>query len=185
MQKKVHIEDVLLDVQEIISNNIDDIISSKLCIKLFRCYSILYLNGGQPRTCSNSQRLYYKQLCDNGIELAKKYMKAKDRKCKPNWKGNKYIPQNARFYNSDLLSDDDASYLLSKGFLTEKNFIILPSESDDSEKKCIAEFKELIKEGYTRDQIREKYKNVEKIGDKNVSLRLIDSLFKAAKNEID
>jgi hypothetical protein len=184
--------DIRDEIKTILAHTVEEVIASQLSMSLLRCYSTLYLCGGQPRTCSNSQKLYYKQLSDNGMQLAEKLLKAKNRVCKPAWKGNKYVPKNARFYNSDLITDDEAIDLLNRGFLTEKDFTVLPqvektetTELSENELACIGEFKGLILEGYTRDQIREKYKNVEKIGDKKATTRLIDKLFKIAKDETD
>lgn len=58
--------------------------------------------------------------------MAKNYEKAKERTCKPAWKGLKYLPQEAKHFNSELLTDEQAVTLLQRGHLKETDFIKLP-----------------------------------------------------------
>lgn len=76
------------------------------------------------------------------MELAKLYEEAKNRTCKPNWNGLKYISSTARHWNNELLTDKDAIYLLEGGHLTTKDFEVLPAEYGRPipEEKVIADF---------------------------------------------
>lgn len=117
---------LVADVKEVISTQFEEVAASSLCLKLFNCYSKLYLSGGQPRTCTASQLEYYQQLIKNGIQMAELFEEAKNRTCEPNWVGLKYIPGAARHYAHDLLTDAQAIELLKAGHLTEKHFLKLP-----------------------------------------------------------
>jgi hypothetical protein len=116
------------EVGEIISKSFEEVSASSLILKLLDCYSKLYLNGSAPGLCNLCHREYYTQITKNGMELAKKYEEAKARTCKPNWNGLKYINATARHWNSDLLTDKEAIYLLEKGILKTTDFDTLPSE---------------------------------------------------------
>ena len=115
------------EVKELISMDVEAIISSPTSLKLLNCYSKLYLNGDQPRGCASSQRNYYKELCLTGIAKAMDYEKIKTRTCKPAWKGLMFIHSEARHYSDEFITDEQAIVLLERGHLTEKDFVTLPS----------------------------------------------------------
>lgn len=114
------------DVKEVISATFEEVSASSLCLKLLNCYSILYLCGGQPGTCSMSQRKYYNQLKLNGLEMAEQFEEIKNRTCKPAWIGNMYVPKMARHYHPDYITDKEAINLLENGGIPESKFSILP-----------------------------------------------------------
>jgi hypothetical protein len=174
---------IIDDVKEVLNTPFEKVVSTPLSLKLLSCYSKLYLCGGQPRTCTNSQRNYYQQLLKNGIEMAKKFEQAKNRTCKPAWKGLKYIPATARHWNSEFLSDDEASMLLKKGFVKESDFEVLPDDNQYSEAElnCIIEIAGHLKDGKTTDEILEEYKGVKKVGEKNLTKKLLSELISEAE----
>lgn len=114
-------------VREVLDKSFEEVNASSLILSLLSIYSKLYLNGAQPGTCGACHRDYYNQLKNNGMELAKQYEEAKNRTCKPSWNGIKYINATARHWNSELLTDKEATNLLEKGFLKSSDFSILPA----------------------------------------------------------
>jgi hypothetical protein len=178
------------EVKEVLSVPFETVVATPLSLKLLNCYSKLYLCGGQPRTCTNSQRTYYQELIKTGITMAEKYDKAQVRTCKPAWNGLKYIPATARHWNSQLVTDEEAEMLLKKGFLTEKDFSILPSKPEPvklskEEQACVEEFTELLKAGTPETEFKELYKDVKKIGKKNLTDDLLNKLITEAKKNIE
>jgi hypothetical protein len=122
-------------VKEVIDNTFEEVSASSLILKLLDAYSKLYLNGNAPGTCGKCHRDFYIKLKQNGMELAKKYDEAKKRTCQPAWNGLKYIPGTARHWDSELLTDKEAEYLLINDFLTEKDFKELPESYREPIKK--------------------------------------------------
>lgn len=178
---------MISEVKEILSKSVEEVIGSSLSLKLLSCYSELYLNGAQPKTCSDSQRQYYQQLSKNGIKMAEQLESKKDRACKPAWNGIRYIPQMARHYNSELITDDEAKILLKKKILDKSDFEILPEDDVDfseAEINLIVEIAEQLKAGVTKKAIREKYKDVEMVGEKPLTSKLIDILIKEAEKTL-
>jgi len=115
-------------VREVLDKSFEEVQASSLILNLLSIYSKLYLNGAQPGTCGACHRDFYNQLNNNGMELAKQYEEAKNRTCKPNWKGIRYIPATARHWNDELVTDKEAMMLLEKGFLKSTDFITLPAD---------------------------------------------------------
>lgn len=120
-------------VRYLLSRNVEEIISSTDSLDLIRCYSMLYLNGQQCRSCEASQRSYYKELFLTGLNKAKQMDEAKNRTCKPNWGkgctnniGLKFIHKEGNFYSSEHITDDQAVSLLNRGLLHESDFDVLP-----------------------------------------------------------
>lgn len=110
-------------VKELLSKDIEEIISTPLSLGLLKVYSMLYLCGAKPNTCARSQRKYYDQLKKDGMKKAEKNIK---RTCKPNWKGNKYISKEARHFNSDFITDEEAITILKRKSISEDEFSVLP-----------------------------------------------------------
>ncbi len=180
-------------VNQILSTGVEVLIAENPLL-LLRVYSQLYLCGEQPRACARSQRLYYLQIQKNGLEMATKYEQAKNRTCIPNWKGSKFITATQKHWLADLITDDDAIFLLSKGYLTEKAFTKLPNgygtqtvieepkdETPEAELNCIAEIKELLQSGMKAYQIKKKFADVEKIGEKKCTGKLVSELIEKAQ----
>lgn len=179
-------------VKKILSQGVADIIA-KDPLLLLKTYSKLYLCGGQPRVCARSQRLYYLQIQKNGLEMAEKYEKAKSRTCIPAWSGLKFITATQKHWIADLLTDDEAVYLLEKKYISEKSFTKLPDsykidvvnenqdETTQSELDCIAEFKTLLNSGLSKKEIKAKYSKVDFIGTKKCNSKLISELIEKAK----
>lgn len=133
---------ILENVQRIVAKSVEEVISSPLSLDLLRCYSILYLNGSEPRTCAKSQRSYYTEICLTGITKAMEYDKKVTRICKPAWDGIKYVivqenptTRRALHVSSEYITDDQARVFLAKGALTENDFKVLP---DDVKLKSVA-----------------------------------------------
>lgn len=119
--------------------------------------------------------------------MAKKFELAKNRTCKPAWKGNKYINATARHWSSDFLTDDEAKMLLEKGHLTESDFTVLPEANSDyteEELNCIVEFSEHLKNGKKEAEIIELYKDIEKIGEKKCTKKLLKNLIAEAEKSL-
>jgi len=73
--------------------------------------------------------------------MAQKFDEAKTRTCKPAWKGLKYIPPTARHWNSELVTDKEAEYLLEKGYVKPTDFEVLPAKAEPvPEEKIIEQF---------------------------------------------
>jgi len=120
--------------------------------------------------------------------MAENYDKAKTRTCKPAWDGLKYIPATARHWSSELITDEQAQKLLNEGHLREIDFQILPGKTEpqysEGELNCIIEIAEALKAGTTKKSLREKYKDVELIGEKPCNAKLINELIKEAEKSL-
>ena len=110
-----------------------------------------------------------------------------ERTCQPAWVGLKYIRQANDHFHSEFLTDEKATALLNKGFLTEKDFKVLPQikkeiieEFTTEEIACINEFKQLIQDGNSKDEILQAYKNTGFIGTKKCNKKLLISLIDKA-----
>lgn len=125
--KAILAQPMLEAVSEVISKSFEEVAASSLILKLINCYSKLYLNGSQPSGCTKCLRTYYQELKKTGMELAQKFEDVKNRTCKPNWNGLRYIPATARHWNNELVSDKEAEMLLEKGWLKESDFEVLPA----------------------------------------------------------
>ncbi len=126
--------EVLSTYNYLMSRDVESIISSPDSLQLLRLYSVLYLDGGQPRTCVRSQRAYYNELKNTGKMKAELMEKVKNRTCIPNWKGRRYIMGN--FYLDTLITDEQAMHLLSHKYLSPNDFKKLPDGfADNSEIK--------------------------------------------------
>jgi hypothetical protein len=89
-------------------------------------YKNLLNNGMLLSSCTSCYRKYYVQLKLKGMETIEKLEQVKNRTCKPNWNGNKYINSTARFWNDRLITDSEAQMLLEGKHLTNKDFVVLP-----------------------------------------------------------
>lgn len=127
--------DLVQDVKNILSTDVEEVISTSMSLNLLRCYSVIYLNGAQPKTCAKSQRQYYNQLKINGLEMAQKKEETTERTCVPAWKGIKYVGQVKKegkivfahgHINPDTLTDKEAKRLLDLGVLKKTDFKVLP-----------------------------------------------------------
>jgi hypothetical protein len=123
-------------VKEVTDKSFEEVSASSTISKLLYVYSKLYLNGCPPKLCGKCHKKYYNQLKINGMEKAELLEKAKNRTCKPFWKGNKYIPKIVcRHYSDQFITDEEAIMLLNKGLLNEKDFIKLPDGYKKIEEK--------------------------------------------------
>lgn len=111
-------------VKSILSMDVEEVIASSHSLELLKIYSLLYLNGGQPRTCSRSQRAYFLELQTTGLDKAAKYNTIMERTNKPNWKGLRFIWGD--HYSNETLTDEQAIKLLKNGGLRESDFEKLP-----------------------------------------------------------
>lgn len=110
----------------LLSHNFREIVGSPLVLELMDIYSKLFLNGSQVGYCEKCLSTYYNQLIKNGKEMAQLYEQVKKRTCKPAWNGLRYIPRQARHFNSDLMTDEQATELLIDGVFKESDFEVLP-----------------------------------------------------------
>ncbi|MDH3324965.1 MAG: hypothetical protein OEL89_04970, partial [Candidatus Peregrinibacteria bacterium] len=161
----------------ILNTSLAEVLNSPLSADLLRLYSYIYANNCAVGFCATSQTKYYKQIHLNGLEMLQKKEDLKNRTCVPNWIGNKYFHKAATFYSANNMTDSIAIELLKSGVFTESNFKVLPTDLNviknteinndcTSEDYCILEIAECLSIGMSSKQIKEKYSNVEKIGDK-------------------
>lgn len=132
-------------LEELLKYDIKEIVGSPLVLELLDVYSKLFLNGSQPSYCEKCLTKYYYQLKQYGMEQQERIQKIKDRTCIPAWNGLKYIPAVARHFNSDLITDEEATDCLIDGKLRESHFKKLPDI-----------YLELKKEPEKKDQEKEK-----------------------------
>ena len=132
-------------VSKILAHDFGEVSASPLIADMLSAYSKLYLNGTQPRLCGKCHRQYYEQLKLDGMKKAELYEKAKNRTCKPAWKGLKYINKLAKHFNNELLTDEQAVDLLNKGHLKESDFFVLPNGYKKVEEKINAREENIIK----------------------------------------
>ena len=116
--------DIKQELAQLLSRDVEGLIASPDSLKLLKLASILLLNGGQPRTCANSIRNYYSQLKKMNMNAIERAEKVKNRTCKPNWKGLRFIKGN--HYNNENITDDEAITLLRAGLLQHSDFEVLP-----------------------------------------------------------
>lgn len=124
---------LLEDVQQILSKDIENIVKTQDSLLLINCYSKLYLCGGNPGWCERSQRKYYSELQKTGIIKAMEYNEIQNKTNVPNWQGIKFICKNGKAFhvNSEWMPDLKAFDLLVNGFLSESDFKILPQKYID------------------------------------------------------
>jgi len=122
---------MISEIDLILSEKVEDVIASSLSLTLLKVYSRLYLNGGQPRTCSKSQREYYYKL-KKDYDINKEQL---ERTCLPVFDGRRYVPGVFKdgvlvaghlHIMGSLLTDKQAIDYLNNGVLKEKDFKILP-----------------------------------------------------------
>ena len=132
-------------VSKILAHDFGEVSTSPLIADMLSAYSKLYLNGTQPRLCGKCHKQYYEQLKLDGMKKAELYEKAKNRTCKPAWRGLKYINKLAKHFNNELLTDDQAVDMLNKGHLKEADFFVLPKGYNKPEKKVQEREENIIK----------------------------------------
>jgi hypothetical protein len=125
-------------VNEILSYEVGEVISTPLSLKLLKCYSALFLQGGQPRFCARSQTSYYQQIKLEGLKRAELLEAVQMRTCKPKFEGIKWFYSTGENVNDEWITDEQAISLLNRGLLTENDFITLPINYNN----------EVNKEGY-------------------------------------
>jgi len=113
------------NVNLIISKDVKEVLNDASLTQMLKsCYSSLY--NKTAKGCQDSLRNYYRQLQIDGIMKAQMLEDAKNRTCKPNWKGLIYVTSIYTHINPDLLSDEMAEFYLINGVLKESQFDILP-----------------------------------------------------------
>lgn len=115
-----------VELEKVLSVKFEELVNSDLALTLLFLYSTLYKRGEQLPWCAACMRDYYKQLNLNGLEMIDLYLEAKNRTCIPNFKGLRYVREEARHYSNEYLTDAQAIYLLNAGYLKENEFIKLP-----------------------------------------------------------
>ena len=110
-------------INQILSKDVEEVISSPLSLSLIKCYSVLYCGGQQVRVCAVSQRGYYQQLKINGL---KKAMEQQDKTCKLANDDLYYIRAIGGHLSNSNITDETALMCLKNGWLKEKHFEKLP-----------------------------------------------------------
>jgi hypothetical protein len=57
------------DIELLISKDEGDVLNTPLILVLLRIYSLLYLNGAQPRACGQCQKSYLAEIKANGLKI--------------------------------------------------------------------------------------------------------------------
>jgi len=102
----------------------DDLKKSPDIMLLLSLYSKLYMRGSNPGGCESCHKQYYHEICLTGIERAKQYEAMEKRTLTPNWNGIKYV--RGAFYDSEMISDEQALDALINEGLTDNHFKKLP-----------------------------------------------------------
>ena len=114
------------DIEEILSKDVKEVINSPLSIKLLKIYSVLYLGGSQPRWCAKSQTNYYNQIAIDGLQKFNSMKDIIERTCKLKPDMMIYSSQLATHITDANITDWIACEGLTKGFLKESQFLVLP-----------------------------------------------------------
>lgn len=109
-------------IKTILSKPVEEVINSPLSLVLLKCYSVLYLNGGQPRACAVSQRGYYAQIARDGLQKAE-IMENKTCRLVD---GIHWVRALADHFSNANITDEVALKCLAEGWLLERHFITLP-----------------------------------------------------------
>lgn len=145
--------DLISDIELICSKEVEEVLNSSLLLKLLNVYSILYLNGGQPNTCSKCHRDYYAQIKSNGLTKLQSMSENLKKTCELVSKDIIYIqPLHAHISNISL-TDELAIRCLENKWLRENDFEKLPegyktkSHPDVLESEETAPKKRQVKQG--------------------------------------
>lgn len=123
---------MIKEVNQILSMDIGEIVSSPMSLTLLKVYSILYLNGGQPHSCEKSQKEYYKRLQKDGLQKAIEMENLEKNIHKLNKKGLMYVGKPfCKHFDLQKLTDQEAITLIEKGYLREDQFEVLPYPQKD------------------------------------------------------
>jgi len=115
------------EVKTLIGSDIESILKDgTLSLSLLKCYSKIYLNGSQPRTCSKAMRGYHNKLKKDGMNKAQILQKVSERTCELVNKGLRYIPSIQTHIVDSMLYDEKAIQLLESGALRQSDFTKLP-----------------------------------------------------------
>ena len=117
---------MISEIQEILSKDVKEVISSPLSLKLLKIYSTLYLGGAQPRWCEKSQTSYYNQLAVNGLQKAKTMSEILERTCQIKEDSCVFITDLQQHITNGNITDWIACEGLTKGWFKESLFIKLP-----------------------------------------------------------
>lgn len=143
-------------VTEIISKDFEEIYTSSLSLQLLDCYKKLYLNGKQPKSCKESQKIYFQRLLQDGIQKAKIMDEVRTFKLKKPT-GLKYVGGIFhKHFNLETLTDTEAVKLLESGWMHESEFDKLPTkyiEEKEVEKQILAEEKAKTKEAKKKKEV--------------------------------
>lgn len=148
---------LIKEYKEIMACDVEVYIKTSASLRLLKMYSILYLNGSQPRTCEKSIRNYYRELKTTGQMKAVQMEEVQNRTNVPNWEGLRYIQGD--HYSNLYITDRQAINLLTLGLLNETDFKVLPKEYISAktahETKAVEQAKE-IKEVVKQNNIRKR-----------------------------
>ncbi len=117
---------MVADIEEILSKDVKEVISSPLSLKLLRICSTLYLGGAQPRWCEKSQTNYYNQLAIDGLQKAKTMIEISERTCQIKEDACIFITDLQQHITNGNITDSIACEGLTKGWFKESLFIKLP-----------------------------------------------------------
>ena len=114
------------EYNDLMACDVEVFIKTSASLRLLKMYSMLYLNGSQPRTCEKSIRNYYNELKTTGKMKAEQMEEVQNRTNVPNWEGLRYI--HGDHYSNLYITDRQAINLLTLGLLNETDFKVLPKE---------------------------------------------------------
>lgn len=114
------------DIELIISKDVEEVVNSPLILTLLRVYSLLYLNGQQPRACGQCQRGYYSEIKSNGLLKFSQMESNLNRTCELVTNDILYITPMHMHISNVNITDEMALTCLENGWLKPACFKKLP-----------------------------------------------------------
>jgi hypothetical protein len=114
------------DIELIISKDVEEVVNTPLILTLLRVYSLLYLNGQQPRACGQCQRGYYSEIKTNGLKKYETMENNLNRTCELANTDLIYLSPMQMHISNVNITDEMAARCLDNGWLKPKDFTKLP-----------------------------------------------------------
>ena len=167
-------------VKILLDTDISVIIKTDLSMSLIRCYSVLYNNGKQIKTCERFLHSYHSQLKKDGMSKAILLDKVKNRTCVPNWgEGLIYSNKSMCHFSAELMHDELAISLLKCGARSEKDFDVLP-EGYEPEK--IQTDDEILNKEIKLEELNTELNKAIEVGDKKLATKLKKAITRLSNN---
>ena len=118
--------DLKADIELIISKDVEEVVNTPLILTLLRVYSLLYLNGQQPRACGQCQRGYYSEIKTNGLKKYETMESNINRTCELVTNDIIYVSAMHQHISNVNITDEMAGRCLDNGWLKAKDFKKMP-----------------------------------------------------------